>query len=262
MGVYLLLIPIMLLSLSETALSEVYNRADSHHDVDTKQIGIDEKPGGNIPLDISLIEEDGRSVKLTELIKGPTVIILAYYNCINLCPTVLEATARLLENTRLKPLDDFSVITISFNDSETPEDAVRVKRDYLKAIGRPFPDEGWRFLTGKAAEIKRLTDAVGFNYKREGDDFLHPSALIIISGDGHITRYLYGQSFLPFDFEMAITEAAAGKSGPSIRKAILLCFSYDPVGRRYVFNTLKVTGIVVLTSALAMLVLVTRKRKT
>ncbi len=261
MKAYRLLISVTLLTLSNPAFFKINSEAAYSYS-DTKQIGIDEKLGENIPLDISFFEENGSLVRISELVKGPTVITLAYFKCTNICPAVLEATAKLLENTRLKPLDDYSVITVSFNENETPEDAVRVKGNYLKAMEKPFPYDGWRFLTGNAAEIKRLTDAAGFRYIRQGDDFLHPSALIIISEDGHIARYLYGKSFLPFDFEMAITEAAAGKSSPSIRKAILLCFSYDPEGRRYVFNTLKVTGIAALAAAAAMFIFVTRGRKT
>ncbi len=231
------------------------------HKADSPALGIDERLGEVIPSDITLYSEDGRVVTLGSLITGPTVLVLAYYRCTNLCTTVLDSTASLLGNTRLEPGKDFSVITVSFNELETPEEASAKRRDYTRAVGRDFPVDGWRFLTGSKAEIKRLTDAVGFRFKRDGEDFLHPSALIVVSKDARIARYLYGSSFLPFDLEMAVVEASRGSSGPSIKKALLFCFSYDPEGRRYVFNALRVTGTVVLFSAGVMIMLVTRRSR-
>lgn len=43
---------------------------------------------------------------------------------------------------------------------------------------------------------------------------------------------------------MALTEAAEGKVGSPSRRALMYCFSYDPVKKSYVFNILKITGTV------------------
>jgi protein SCO1/2 len=105
-------------------------------------------------------------------------------------------------------------------------------------------------------------EAVGFLFKREGKNFLHPIALIILAPDGKITRYLYGTEILPFDLKMALLEASEGRTGPTISKVLRFCFSYDPKGRKYVFNTLKITGIVTLTFAFSfILFLVWRGRR-
>jgi len=41
---------------------------------------------------------------------------------------------------------------------------------------------------------------------------------------------------------MALTEAAEGRVGSPMRKALMYCFSYDPLKKSYVFNILKITG--------------------
>jgi protein SCO1/2 len=129
-------------------------------------------------------------------------------------------------------------------------------------IEKPFPEEAWRFLTGDRESILKLMDAVGFYFKREGKNFLHPVALIILAPDGKITRYLYGTEILPFDLRMALLEASEGRIGPTISKVLRFCFSYDPKGRKYVFNTLKITGIVTLTFAFSfILFLIWRGRR-
>jgi len=131
----------------------------------------------------------------------------------------------------------------------------------MKAIGRSFPDASWRFLTGTQDAIFQLTDAVGFKFQRQGDAFEHPASLIILSPDGKIVRYLYGLTYLPFDLKMALTEAQEGKVRPTIRRVLLFCFSYDPEGRTYVFNILKVAGILVLfLAAIFTIILVTKGR--
>jgi len=107
-----------------------------------------------------------------------------------------------------------------------------------------------------------LTEAVGFQFQRRGDAFEHPSLLIVLSPEGKITRYLYGVTYLPFDVKMALTEASEGRVGPTISRVLLFCFSYDPEGRTYVFNILKVTGLVTLILAGSFLGILLLKRKT
>jgi protein SCO1/2 len=129
-------------------------------------------------------------------------------------------------------------------------------------IEKPFPEEAWKFLTGERESILALTNAIGFYFKREGNTFLHPVSLIVLSPTGKITRYLYGTEMLPFDLRMALLEASEGRTGPTISKVLRFCFSYDPKGRKYVFNTLKLTGIVTLTFALSfILFLIWRGRR-
>ena len=215
-----------------------------------EQIGIEEKLGQRIPLDASFRDETGKEVLLKEVVGKPIIVSLVYLKCTHTCPLLLGALAEVLGRLDLKPLKDYSVLTISFDEEDTPDIARDKKRNYLQAINHPFPESAWRFFTGDRENIKKFTDAVGFNFRREESGFAHPVALIILSPDGRIVRYLYGRTFLPFDLTMAITEADKGKIGLS-RGVLLYCFSYDQPGKRYVFNILKVFGtvtIVVLVS--------------
>jgi protein SCO1/2 len=97
-------------------------------------------------------------------------------------------------------------------------------------------------------------DSIGFHFKRVGEDFQHPVSLIIVTPDGKITRYMYGSDFLPFDIKIALLEASQGRIGASISKVVRFCFTYDPKGKKIVFNTLKVTGTVTLLFALSFIV--------
>jgi protein SCO1/2 len=227
-------------------------------------VGITEHLGAKIPLDTIFRDEGGKPVRLAELITGPTVILPVYFSCTNVCYNLQWGLAQALPRIKNKPGEEYRVISVSFDEHDTPELAARFKRVYLSAMHAPFPDNGWRFLTGDAAGIKRLTDAVGFSFQRRGRDFLHPVASIVVAGDGTVVRYLYGVTFLPKDLTLALVEAREGKGGTAVRKLVEYCFSYDPERKSYVFNLLRISATVVILSTggfLAFLILTGRKRK-
>jgi len=228
------------------------------------QAGLNERLGQKIPLDLTFRDEAGRPVRLAELISGPTVILPVYYRCTNVCSVLQTRMAAALQSLERTPVTDFRVISFSFDDTETPELASRSKATYLAAIRKPFPEAGWRFLTGDQAAIRRLTDAMGFGFQRQQGDFAHPVVSVVVAGDGTIVRYLSGVTILPKDLALAIAEAKSGIAGASIRKLVDFCFSYDPVGRGYVFNLLRISAVVVVLcggGVLTFLLFGGRKRK-
>lgn len=232
------------------------------HPKEEKGIGIDERLGQVVALDTVFKDEMGRPVSLRDLIQRPTLLVFVYYSCPDVCSFLLYRLAGTLNQLSADPGKDYGVVSISFDETENPELAKTKKGLYLKMIERPFPEEAWKFLTGDHENIQRLADSAGFRFKREGRTFQHPVTVIVLSAEGKITRYIYGMDFLPFDLKMAIFEASEGRAGPTISKVLRFCFSYDPKGRKYVFNTLKVTGIVTLTAAFAfILFLVIRGRR-
>jgi protein SCO1/2 len=227
-------------------------------------VGVDEHLGTRIPLDITFRDESGAPVLLSDLVRGPTIILPVYYRCSNVCSVLQARMANALQSLERKPVEEYRVISVSFDEEETPEMAARSKQAYLSAMKKPFPAEGWRFLTGDRASIHRLTDALGYGFQRQRHEFAHPVVSIVVAGDGLIVRYLYGVSILPKDLALALVEARSGITGGSIRKLMDYCFSYDPAGRTYVFNLLRVSATVVILCTggfLAFLLLSGRKRK-
>lgn len=224
--------------------------------------GVDERLGSKIPLDLCFRDESGTLVRLADLVSGPTIILPVYYNCRNVCAYQQGRMAGTLQAIERRPIEDYKVLSISFDETETPELAARNKRTYLTAMRKPFPPDGWRFLTGDAANIRRFTNAIGYHFQRQGDDFIHPVASVVISADGTIIRYLYGIAVLPKDLALAIAEAKSGVAGASVRKVMDYCFTFDPVGKTYVFNLLRVsaTVVIVCTGGFLLFLLLTGKK--
>jgi protein SCO1/2 len=238
--------------------------AHSLHDEAPATTGVDERLGTKIPLDIVFRDESGNAVRLGDLVTGPTIILPVYYSCTNVCSYLQGGLASALPAVKRRPGAEYRVISVSFDESETPATAARAKRMYLTTMNAPFPEDGWRFLTGTPQSIRRLTDAAGYRFQRKGREFIHPVASFVVARDGTIVRYLYGTTFLPKDLALALLEAQNGKVGAAVRKVVGYCFSFDPKTKTYVFNLLRISATVVLTTAgafLAFLLLGGRKRR-
>ncbi len=224
------------------------------------KVGVEEKLGQSIPLDIVMRDSHGTEVRLGDLIERPTVLSLVYFECRNMCPMILAGKARVFGKLDLTPGKDYSLITVSFDELDTPETAAQAKKDYLNAMGegKPFPEDQWRFLTGDARAISRLMESVGMRVMRTDGGFSHVAVLVVLSPKGKIIRYIYGTTYLPFDLKMALTEAEAGRVSISARRVLLYCFSYDPEGKRYVFNVIRVAGTVTSLSAIIFFIYLVR----
>jgi protein SCO1/2 len=251
-----------LLAFALTALAVSPGRAQAQTPAPTftpEEVGINEKLGATIPLDLELRDESGQPVTLRQLIDKPTILSLNYFRCAGICTPQLGGVAEVLNRTKAEPGKDFQVLTVSFDERDEPEVAAQKRTNYLGEITRPFPPSAWRFLTGPGAATKALADAVGFKFKRVNDDFVHAAAIIFISPKGQITRYMYGVTYLPADLQMAAQESARGEAQPTINKFLKFCFSYDPAGRRYVLNTTSVGATIIILAAVVFVFSLTRR---
>ena len=213
-------------------------------------IGVDEHPGASVPLNVSFLDENGKSVTLGEILDGkPAILTLNYYGCPGLCTPQLNDLAHNLTKVKLVENKDYKVITLSFNPLETPEIAAKKKANLIASMKAPFDVHAWKFLTGTEKNIHKVTDSVGFNFEKQIGpkgmvDYIHPTVLIAISPKGKITRYLNGIEQLPFDIQMAMMEASEGTVRPTIAKTLALCFAFDPKNKTYVFATEKILAAI------------------
>jgi|WetSurMetagenome_2_1015567.scaffolds.fasta_scaffold308217_1 protein SCO1 len=217
------------------------------------EVGITEHLGDTIPSQLSFNDEQGQPVELKALINKPTVLSLIYYDCPGICPALLSGISDVIEKSDMTLGKEFQVITISFNPNDTPDRAVEKKKTYLRKKSLPYAKD-WIYLTGDSLNIHTLTNAVGYNFQQTGNDFMHPSCIIILSPGGKITRYLYGTSYLPFDLKMAIVEAQKGQARPTINRVMEYCFSYDPEGRKYTLQVTKISATVIIFFSLILFV--------
>jgi len=226
-------------------------------------VGVDEKLGQTVPLDLVLVNEEGERVTLRSLLDKPTLLTLNYYRCTGLCTPLLNGVAELLQRTDQEPGRDFRVLTVSFDPRDDAELAGQKKQNYLKQLKPGFPPNAWRFMTGDPASTRRLADAVGFRFAKRGEDYVHAGLIVVLSPEGKISRYLHGVTFLPFDVKMAVSEAAEGRFGPTIARFLKFCYTYDPAGRRYYLDITRVSAgfTVLLAAGFGIAVAVSRRQR-
>lgn len=201
-------------------------------------VGIEEHLDSIIPLDAEFQDEDGRLVRLSEYFSGkkPVLFNFAYYRCPMLCNLVLAGMVDGLKKLEGTPGKEFEVVTVSIDPREGPEQASAKKKTHIEALGRPEAALGWHFLTGKEAQIKKVTQALGFNYRYNiaSDDYSHTAAIFTLSPQGKICRYLYGVQYPTQDLRLALLEASEGKSISLSDKLVMFCYQYDPNTKGYV----------------------------
>jgi protein SCO1 len=216
------------------------------------EVGITEHLDQYVPSDIMLTNQDGKLVNLKQLIDKPTVLCFVYYRCPGICSPLMNGLAEVMESTGLALGKDYQAITISFDSRETYELGQKKRLTYLKKLKGQDPS-GWIFLTGDSANIAKATKALGFGYKFVNNEFMHEGALIMISPEGKITRYLKGISFVPFEFKLAVYEASQGKSAPTIIKVLKYCYSYDRKTERYSLDVTRITATLTIIFAVSLL---------
>jgi len=209
------------------------------------KVGIEEKLGQNISLNLIFRDEDGKPISLSKVADGkPLIIDMAYFTCPGICDNVLVGLSDALDNIDAVPGKDFKVATISFDPEDNPTVASAKKEQYWGLLKRPFPADDWRFLTSDSATIHKLTESMGFYFTRDKYmKFTHPTALIIVDRNGKLIRYIQGSRFAPADLKMALMEAKDGTPEQIISAVLSVCFSRDPSSNHLVFNVLQVVGV-------------------
>ncbi|WP_413291575.1 SCO family protein [Bdellovibrio sp. HCB337] len=231
-------------------------------------VGIEEKLGTHLDLNLTFKDENGETVTLAKYM-GSTPVIFSpvYYSCPGLCNFHLNGLTDALKLVDWNVGDKFKVVAVSFDSKEGPDVAAKKKASYMKVYDRAGTEGGWHFLTGDEAAVQAFTSAVGFKFKwsAEANEWAHASAAIVVTPDGKISRYLPGIMFDPKDVKLALNEASSGKIGTFVDQLVLYCFQYNPHQSKYTlyaFNLMKLGGaLMVLVLALWLLPVWVRSRR-
>jgi len=212
-------------------------------------VGIDQRLDQLVPLDLQFRDEFGRAVPLGSYFHTGKPVLLApvYYRCPMLCTQILSGVASSLKAVSLTPGKDFEIVAFSFDPKDTPETAASKKQLYLKRFGHADAANGWHLLSGDEANIKALTEAIGYHYKYDPatDQYAHASGVMLLTPEGRLSRYFYGVEYAPRDLRLGLVEASHNQIGTPVDEALLFCFHYDPSTGKYgavVMNIVRFTG--------------------
>lgn len=214
-------------------------------------VGVEEKLSNPVDLNLSFVAEGGRVKQLGDFFTTgkPVILNLVYYKCPMLCNLTLNAQVNVLRELAWSPGNEFEVVTISIDPTETIEMAQEKKSAYLSNFDRPV-GRGWHFLVDHNGNVKKLAEQVGFRYNFDPvqQQYAHSAAIMVLTPKGVVSRYLYGIKFRERDLRLALTEASEDKFGMSFEKLMLMCFHYDPSAKSYVLfatNVMRLGGFLV-----------------
>jgi len=218
-------------------------------------VGITEHLNEQVPLDLEFTGVDGEPVVLGEFFDGerPVLLNLVYYTCPMLCGLVLNGVVEALREIPWTAGNEFRIVTVSIDPSETATLAQLKKQVYIKEYGRPEAAAGWHFLVGREENIRVLADAVGFGYtyNEKRGEYVHAAGIFICTPDGRLSRYLYGIQYDPRTVRLSLLEASEGKIGSPLDKILLYCFHFDAAEGRYApaaMNLMRAGGTVAVLS--------------
>ncbi len=234
--------------------------------------GVDviEHLGEHIPLDLVFTNDLGQQVTIGSYFdeEQPVLLMLGYYECPMLCNLVFNGIINSVKELKLLPGKDYKMVSVSINHREDFNLAASKKANYLTALDIPSAKDGWSFLTSDSVQVKKLADAVGFQYKYDDNikQYAHPAVIYLLSPNGKISRYLYGVEYKVNDLRFGLLEASEGKIGNTIDRIILFCYHYDPDAKGYVVfagNVMRLGGAVtlVLVAGMVGLLLYRERRK-
>lgn len=202
------------------------------------QASVVERLGERVPQDATFIDSYGNRVRLGDVFDGerPVLLVLAYYRCPMLCGLVLRGVAAALQNISWIAGQDYRVLTVSFDPSDTPLSARQSQSQALELLGKGATPERWPFYVGQTDAIRALQESVGYATFRDPNtnEWAHSAAIFALTPEGKVSRYLYGIQFDPKEVKLALFEASQGRLGSTIERVIMRCYSYDATSKRYV----------------------------
>jgi len=250
------------------AVSALFLGSAAHgqiHVGDFKAFSFEQHPGAQLPVDAQLRDETGKPIVLGQMLDNrPSIVVLEYLRCKNLCSLVLSGAAAAVSHAGLVPGRDLQFIAISIDPRDTAADSAAARAMYSQRLPGASPN-GLHFLTGSPHEVERIASTVGFPYRfdaRSGQ-FAHPAGFVVLTPQGRISRYMLGLDPPVAALRTAIAEAGTGQITPPAHPLLLLCFGYDPDAGTVAALVMRLTRIVsllVLLACAALILLLSRRR--
>jgi protein SCO1 len=219
-----------------------------------KDVSIDQKLDAQVPMNLTFRDEHGKPVTLGQFFTPgkPVVLSLVYFSCPMLCTEELNGLDRSLKLLPMSVGKDFQVVTVSIDPSDQPIVADAKHQLYTGMYERQGGAAGWHFLTAdpqfnvksgtkealqgeENTQIEALANSVGYHYAYDPDSeqFAHAALIMVLTGDGKISRYLYGVNYPSRDLRFSLEEASNGKIGSPVDQVLLFCYHYDPHTGKY-----------------------------
>jgi protein SCO1/2 len=253
--------------ISIVAATGVATAVEKPEEVLNKEVGVFTELGAKVDLNREFTDVYGEIKKLGQFATPgkPLLIAPVYYKCPRLCGLLLNGVYDLLNELTLTLGEDYSVLVVGFDPTETPADARKVMDKFNPKLegaakGR---EAGVHYLVGSPENVRALMTELGFKFLKDGEDFAHSAAVMILTSTGDISQYFTGIMFPSWDVRLSLIEASKGVVGSAMDHFLLYCFRFDSLKGRYtwaVVSVIRVGGALTLIGLAAVYFFFGRKR--
>jgi protein SCO1/2 len=197
-------------------------------------VELNPRPGAALPLSAEFLSAGSARVSLRDALDGrPAVLVLADFKCRYTCGTALAIAADGLTHTGLEAGRDYNLLVIGINPGAGIADAEAMKAGYLA----PYPrlQAAAKFLSGDAAAIASVTDALGYKavYDAQRGEFAHPLGAVILTPEGRVSHVIEGLNLSAAPFRAAILDTRQSRLAAFVEGIRLLCYGRNPLEGAY-----------------------------
>ena len=148
-------------------------------------------PGERVP-DVTLINQDGRKIRLSDFAGKAVLVTFIYTRCPmpNFCPRLSSQFARIHNELRksAEDHDKTHLLTISF-DPKYDTSAVLHKYGLAYLDGDESGFSHWDFASTDPADLRRLALAFGLEYEEADNQISHTMSIVLVAPNGTVAKY-------------------------------------------------------------------------
>jgi len=155
---------------------------------------------GQPVADATFVDAQGSSLAVRSLAGRPVVVSPIFTRCHYTCPMITASLKRAVAQAGVLG-EDFEVLSVSFDVSDTPEDLAR----YRSRMDLP---EAWNLVRADGEVLLPFLDSLDFRFISTPDGgFAHPNLVVVLTPELTVAKYLYGTSFEAEDLRAALALA-------------------------------------------------------
>jgi protein SCO1 len=158
--------------------------------------GSSEPQAGDLVLDFSLVNQDGKLVRLSHYRGRAVVLTFIYTRCPlpDYCPLMSYNLDEITKALRKEPplYAKTHLISISIDPDH---DTAKVLRQYGKSYSDDFGH--WEFASGSRSQVREIAGFFGLNYFQEGGQIVHSLCTALVGPDGRLLKLYRGNEWKP-----------------------------------------------------------------
>lgn len=194
---------------------------------------------GTAPQDYTLLDRQGRPVRLSSYRGKPLLVSFMYTGCFQVCPTNTRSLHEAVkELQKIVGPDQFNVVSVGFNQ---PFDSPQALRSF--SAQHAINAANWEFLSPHSSIVESLTRDFGFSHISTPAGIDHILGVTVLDAQGNIYSQVYGERFSADKLGEPLRQLLLGAPLPQtvrltdlMERVRILCTVYDPQTGAYRYD--------------------------